>query len=282
MKFHDISAGDLEHHVLDIIRCDAQENPGRLAVYLEGGHFDPRYPTTNFAEQSLHHALRIASQVPGENKKNVRLALGILVDDLGLQCGTQACHSPSLIPEAEQDGQLPAGLESILAQYPVVKRHRLIIQRERTCKNRGIQTLKTLMAHHRHTPFDELETETIGDGEKIYFRTGHAPRVLLAESRSKDIWTAKCPMIMAQHYRDVVRDVTKLHPRTDVIHIIDISEIDDYTRVIRGAEVATRLLLQPALVNQHVIITSLFLSPFGSDEFAAHSISNLMTVSEKE
>lgn len=275
MPFQEIEKCEIENKVIDIINNDIQQASGIPAIYIEGGHFDPRYPVTDFAVKSLHYALRIANHTISQYKKRVRLALGILVDDLGLQCGADACEILPSAVESTIDSELPSELEAILAQYPIVKRDRLVIQGERTCKNRGIQTLRRIMTRHARSQLSELETEEKGDIQRITFRNGKSQRILLAESKSKDIWTAKCPVIMAQHYSDVVKNVEKLHPQANAVHIIDFSETDDYNKVINGAELAIKLMLQSENVaGKSVTISNLFLSPFGDDEFVTHSVSN--------
>lgn len=268
-----MSAKDIiKNNILNIINNNLQNSSGVPVIYLEGGHFDPRYPVTDFAVNSLHYALRIASQTIYEHKKRVRLALGILVDDLGLQCDAEICE---ILPEAvEKESEIPPKLEAILAQYPIVKRDRLVIQRERACKNRGIQTLRKVLAQQAHLLRPELETQETDGVRRIIYCNEKSQSILLAESKAKDVWTAKCPVIMAQHYSDVVRTVKKLHPMTNAVHIIDFSEVDDYNKVINGAELAVKILLEPAITAERkVTITNIFLSPFDDEEFVIHAVS---------
>lgn len=265
----------IKNYVGNLINNDIKQSSGIPVFYLEGGHFDPRYPVTDFAINSLHYALRIASQTISEHKKRVRLALGILVDDLGLQCGVEACEMSPLVTDTKVENEIPPELELILAQYPIVKRDRLVIQGERTCKNRGIQTLRKVMAQHASSPRPELKTEEIDSIQKIIYRNEKSQPILLAESKSKGVWAAKCPMIMAQHYIDVVKTVEKLHPQTNAVHIIDFSETDDYNKVINGAEFAIKLLLQSETVaGKKIAISNIFLSPFDNNEFVANTVSN--------
>lgn len=280
MKMNDLTLSDLEDKILSVIHREVNHYTPKIpAFYLEGGHYDPRYPVNEFAKKSLHHALDIASNAIVNHKKNLKISLGILIDDLGLQCGAESCE---ILPtqlnntdDAEESGELPKELDAILAQSKIVKRERMMIQGERTCKNRGIQTLRRILDLHRTTPLPELEIEEAESLTKIFFVNQEGQRVLLAESKSKDVWTAKCPVIMAQHYSDVYDRVAKLHPQAHALHIIDFSETDDYNKVINGADVAMKLFLRNERIGDRAVkITNIFLSSFDDDDYIIHSTSH--------
>ncbi|CAI1075865.1 Uncharacterised protein [Serratia rubidaea] len=280
MKLNGHTLNEIEEKALAIIHREVDEYTPKIPVmYLEGGHYDPRYPVNEFAQKSLRHALDIANNAIARHKKDLKISLGILIDDLGLQCGVESCEIAPELPEnsdgAEEHGELPNALAAILAQYKIVKRERMVIQGERACKNRGIQTLKRILERHKTTPFPELEIEESAALTRIFFVNEEGQRVLLAESKAKDVWTAKCPVIMAQHYSDVYDRVAKLHPQSHALHIIDFSETDDYNKVINGADVAMKLFLRNKSVgNRAVKITNIFLSSFDDEDYIIHSTSH--------
>ncbi|OMQ24494.1 hypothetical protein [Serratia oryzae] len=290
MKLTEINLNKLERKIIGIISNDIKLiTPQIPVIYLEGGHYDPRYPVTEFSVTSLHHALNIANNAIINHKKNLKISLGVLVDDLGLQCGADYCDiSPlpeNIINEEESTGELPLSLEGILAKYTIVKRERVIVQGERNCKNRGIQTLRRTLNQHNKTPFPELdiEEESGTQASKIFFINEDGQRIVLSESKSKDVWIAKCPLIMAQHYSDVYHRVSRLHPQTHSVHIIDFSETDDYNKVINGADVAIKLFLaKEQTANREVKITNVFLSPYEEEDYIIHSTSNKVEALETE
>lgn len=284
MKLTEADLGNVGKQLIDIINNDViAQVPEIPLFYLEGGHFDPRYSLTDFSINSLELAIGIANNIIIKHKKDIKVALGILIDDLGLQCGAEVCEISSLPSDSDAEqrlaGELPAGIEKILAASRIVKRDRLFVQGERTCKNRGIQSLRKILAQHQHAPFSHLDIEKNNHSENIYFINENNQRVLLAESKSKDTWIAKCPVIMAQHYNDIYHKVTSQNPQVHSVHIIDFSETDDYNKVINGASVAAKIFLHPANNSlKDVKITNVFLSPFDEDDFIIHTISNAMAV----
>ncbi|MBM7343013.1 hypothetical protein [Pantoea coffeiphila] len=284
MKLTEAALGNVGKHLIDIINLDVvNQNPEIPLFYLEGGHFDPRYSLTDFSKNSLSLAIGIANNIIIKHKKDIKVALGILIDDLGLQCGAEVCEISPLPSEMDTEqrlaGELPEGIESILAASRIVKRDRLFVQGERTCKNRGIQSLRKILMQHQVSPFSHLDIEADNQAEKIYFINEKNQRVLLAESKSKETWIAKCPVIMAQHYSDVYHKVIGQNPQVHSVHIIDFSETDDYNKVINGASVAAKLFLhQNDSAMKEVKITNIFLSPFDENDFLIHSTSNAMGV----
>lgn len=278
MRLVEKTVGKIESKLLSVIDSDVDSYfPQIPVVYLEGGHYDPRYPVTEFSIDSLHKALSIANNSIVKHKKKLKVVLGILIDDLGLQCGSDSCDISvhSSVSDEEDTDDLPAALENVLAQYSIVKRDRVMLQGERNCKNRGIQSLKRIIAQHKINPRPELFVEEAPQLTQVFFKNAQDQSILLAESKNKDIWTAKCPLIMAQHYSDIYQKVSKLHPQTSAYHIIDFSEIDDYHKVITGAEVAMKIFLRNEQTEgREMQVTNIFLSDFDQENHLINTVSN--------
>ncbi|WP_203564058.1 hypothetical protein [Deefgea sp. CFH1-16] len=218
-----------------------------------------------------------------QHKKKLKVVLGVLIDDLGLQCGAEVCDisSPLANVESIEPEKLPNELENVLAQYSIVKRDKLLLQGERNCKNRGLQALRKIIANSMHL-YPELSIEETSGLKKIIFKNEQGQKITLAESKMKDIWTAKCPLIMAQHYKDTYQKISKLNPHTNAFHIIDFSETEDYNKVITGTEVGLKLFLQREQTNHSLVkISNVFLSDFDHENYILKTMSNFeMDLSE--
>lgn len=139
-----------------------------------------------------------------------------------------------------------------MAASRLVKRERVLVSSERNAKNRGIARLKRMLSS------PEIESRggrqgdlaAIGglrrsrhhDAERITFDVGRS--VLLAEIHG-DSWSVKCPMVMAQHYLDVVAKIRQRFPAGPRLVLVDWSELLDQPKVKAGADVAVRLAGEP-------------------------------------
>ncbi len=205
-------------------------------IFLEGGHFSPKYGPTEFSINSLQEAIDLASNLISEFKKKIRVVLGILIDDLGLNC-ENICN-PTIEKIKQGNGPLPAAIEIILSKSPIIKRDRVIISSERNAKNRGIETLKKIATE---SALIEVKEET--GLRRIYFLADDGQRVLCAQSNGNN-WVAKCATIMAQHYKDVSRKLDQRFPEKYRQIIVDFSEASDQIKVNRSSELAIRLFLE--------------------------------------
>lgn len=277
MQLKEKVVGKVEQELLKLIQKDVETNcPSVSAFYLEGGHFDPRYPPSDFSINSLVKVLDIANNAILIHKRKLKAVLGILIDDLGLQCGTQVCDISVPMTGSETKGLAPVPqlLEEVLEKYTIVKRERLILQGERNCKNRGIQSLKKIVTHYLDD-YPELSLEETDGITKIIFSNSQGQDIVLAESKGKDIWTAKCPLIMAQHYKDTYQKISKLNPQLNAFHIIDFSEMDDYHKVVNGTEVVLKLFLNDEQINSNKLkITNVFLSDFDAEHYTINTMNS--------
>lgn len=277
MRLSEQPLGPLERKLLEDIDAHVSGAGASLPmVFLEGGHYDPRYPVVDFAVDTLRFALNIANNAILRHKKKLKLAIGVLVDDLGLQCGTDHCDVDTARQIAAVDNEtLPQELETVLGEYSIMRRDRLIVQGERNCKNRGLTTLRKLIDAQSRSPSLPLRMEEQPALRRAYFRRDNYQEVLLAESKNKGVWTAKCPLIMAQHYKDVLEKISRRHPQAGSYHLVDFSEADDYNKVTAGTDAAMHLLLTDEQTGgKKVTITNAFLSDFDPDSYQLHHASN--------
>ncbi len=254
-----------------------QDQP--LVVYLEAGHFDPRFTDPEdleFARESLQGAIDLGNNLVVEHRDRVRLVFGILVDNLGLNCGDQGC---SIKPgagtfNAEKD-PLPAELEALLVASPLVKRNRVMLHDERNAKNRAIEKLRRKLKSN----VANLVRVPSADGNKseVFFRKDTPDEVLLANIAG-DSWSAQCPLIMGQHYVDVFDALDhryrgsnrEVYPKM----VIDFSEQMDRQKVTRGSQVGLGLFLPPTSLPHH-IVNVCFWDPQGDRYDLDHFSANL-------
>jgi hypothetical protein len=231
-------------------------------VFLEGGHFDPRFGADDFSKASLDAALDLGSHLIRVYGRRLRVVFGVLQDDLGLDCAGDACSLGERGPSDPRAG-LPDALEARLAACRYVKRDRVEVFRERAAKNRGISRLRRILAAGS-VPF--LCEETAGEETRILLQADDGQRVLLACRRGA-AWVASCPLIMAQHYADVVSRLDRRFSHSPVL-LIDYSRLADRNKVERGAELALRLMIADAAAPCH-IINVFYADDAGQHAFAA-------------
>jgi hypothetical protein len=199
-------------------------------IYLEAGHFDPRTNLSSFSEQSLIDALVIATHLILEQKHALKLVIGILIDDLGLECDEQACHRVPNRPLEQQP--LPAELLDILNGFPIVKLERLLKFSERAAKNRGIASLKKQLQNQNLTGFVCKPEQGY---YSIYYQSSEDSFLLAKQFQAR--WVAKCPLIMAQHYKDVMKQLRNRFFEATHFLLVDFSEMFDRNKVSAGTKI---------------------------------------------
>ena len=229
----------------------------KAVILLEAGHFDPRHGATEFSKETLRDALFMIRSLVKEYGKSVRIILGILIDDLGLECGETAC---TITPGATRPGstdEIPQELEEIL-KSPYVKRDRLLISSERTCKNRGLLTLKKLLK--TDTFEDKISLiPTPNQDTKVFFEDSELNQILLSEF-SGAIWKAKCPTIMGQHYVDCFAKMIERDREAEKLIIIDWSERLDIPKVTAGSQAAFKVFVSESTQQLSLHIVNIFFS----------------------
>lgn len=205
-----------------------------VAVYLEGGHYDVTAGITIFSENSLKSVVCTTESLIRNYRDRVRAILGILVNDLGQSCKTTCTEKPQT-RNVEKFEELPPELQAILAEMRYFKSEKLLVMSERAAKNRGIKTLRS------KKKCNDKRFKTV-DG-KIFFDSYDGGKYLVGENHG-EVWSAKCPTIMAQHYTDVSDRISRrfVHQNYPQI-LVDFSMMNDRSQVSAGAEIALRGLI---------------------------------------
>ncbi|MNR09672.1 hypothetical protein D3C85_1258860 [compost metagenome] len=207
--------------------------------------------------------LHIANNLITVYKGRVRIVIGILVDNLGLQCTENSCEISGAEKPSELSQELPSEIEKILGEYFIVKRDKLIISNERNCKNKTISFLKKLI----QTPHPNISVQDSGDTQSVNYLAEDQQQIQLAEIKNTVTWTAKCPSIMAQHYTGTLGKILKRFPEAEDITIIDFSEIEDINKVTRGVETAFNVYLPEMDAASNVGIINVFMTDFGAEQY---------------
>lgn len=236
------------NNLMAIIDDIYQKNNEKTVIYLEGGHFSHSFGADDFAVNTLNDALAFGSMIKKKYQKNIKLTYGILVDDLGLACSEDSCSSLPTKTTLDLSGpELPSELESILSNSKMIKRDRVLIFSERTSKNRAITSIKKIIKKDNHIfILNEEETHTeikLIDRNQSFVmarRRGHA-------------FTAKCPAIMYQHYKDI--SIKTKQRFTDVrnIIIVDWCDLSDKTKVTQGRLAFSTLTDSNQEINHSII-----------------------------
>lgn len=260
----DILEATKKQYISDLINIveKALESSSNLVVFLEAGHFDPRFGITDFSTISMRDALDFAKGLIKRFDKKIKIVLGILIDDLGLECSETSCTiSPSPTKSAlEDDKILPKELDELLHSYFFVKRDRLLISSEKTCKNRGLLRLKKLLKSESYENVISVDARD-ATKTKVTFTDEEQNEILLAEY-SMAIWKAKCPTIMGQHYIDCFIKLQQRFVLNQKMMIIDWAEMLDYSKVTAGSQAAMKVFIPNNLEKLDLEIVNIF---FGDD-----------------
>ncbi len=210
-------------------------------VFLEGGHFDPRLGPDAFSENSLQEALDFGFMLMKMFSSKIRIVLGLLVDDLGLECGGETCSIGEKSPSAQISSveDLPSNLRKTLEKSPLFKAPRFLIFSERAAKNRAIKTLRKIQKEKKNI----VDQERVEGKTKLSFLMPSGESVLLAEQEG-EVFRAKCPSIMGQHYRDCLKKAYERFPEMHSFFIVDYSEMIDKSKVVAGANGAGKVFIQ--------------------------------------
>ena len=229
-------ASSIKDEILEIIKRNLKSTPHRpLILFLEGGHYDPRGGATEHSMNTLNLSIEITKNCIKLFDRNVRIVLGILVDDLGLECAGDVCSIPESTLKLGEGHRkdLPAELEDILANTKFVKRDRVVISSERNAKNRGIAALKKII--------DTRTPANLKLVDNVFLYLDGIAEVPISTVNG-DFWSAKCPLIMGQHYFDSFVKNEKRFDKSRPQMLVDFSDIYDRNKVTNGAKVCLNLL----------------------------------------
>lgn len=209
-------------------------NQDVVVIYLEAGHFNSAYGVDEFSINSLQDAILLGNLLIKKYNKNIKLVYGILIDNLGMSCSEDFCTiSPNPV-KSEPNDHLPDELEVIIAESKLLKRDKLALFYERAAKNRSIETLKTLLKKN----IPEIKHVVKDNNSEIIFQSYDNQNQFLLAKRHDHQFVAKCPALLAQHYKDINLMLHKRFPSNQHAIVIDWSELDDAIKVKQGKQAA--------------------------------------------
>ncbi|MCV9927068.1 hypothetical protein OIU83_05370 [Flavobacterium sp. LS1R49] len=274
MKLELFKLNLLENNIFQLIEKYISENQFMTPpiIYLEGGHYDPRYEISDFSLNSLTHVLNISNNLIVKHKGDIKIVIGILVDNLGLSCNENTCEITNHSETIKNNDTLPEEIEKILNKYLIVKREKIIISNEKNCKNKTISFLKkSIKLNH-----DSITIEDKNGVLSILYHAQDNQFIQLAEIKNDVIWIAKCPSIMAQHYSNITDKILKRFNDASDITIIDFSESEDMNKVTRGVEVAVNVYIPTVINTERVNIHNVFMTDYGDNQYTiANTFSKL-------
>lgn len=221
------------------------------AVVLEGGHFDSTIGADAFAENSLRTAVALGQDLISRHRKGVRVVFSVLENDLGMVCDGPICNISTGKSRARTEG-LPPKLEEILRTTRLVKRERVIVESERTCRNRGLKLLRSFQ--QANGEFTCPRIRSLPDGSVVFnnraFETASIGKI------AGGVWSAQCPLIMAAHYSGLQRIVRTRFPDTERLMVVDFSDIHEQGKVMNGADLFSALACGDYKTSIHNIFWS--------------------------
>ncbi|KMK46602.1 hypothetical protein DN619_10790 [Klebsiella michiganensis] len=126
---------------------------------------------------------------------------------------------------------------------------------ERTSKNRSIESIKKKLKDNTE---GLLITEN-GSHTEIKLSVPDVIPFVLAR-KNGDVFTAKCPAIIFQHYKDILFKLKQRFTEARDFVIIDWSDFSDHNKVVQGR---TALTVMQKPQNHNLTIANIF---FGDDE----------------
>lgn len=209
---------------LDYLVKNSQSKNQQIVIYLEAGHYNSSYGVDDFSINSLNDACLLGKTLIKKYQKKIRLIYGVLVDNLGMSCSEESC-SITTSQNSEEKGDLAEELEDIIKENTYIKRDKLCLFFERATKNRAVESLKTLLKNN----VTELSEEIGEPYNDIIFQNS-----FLLAKRKEHQYVAKCPALLAQHYKDIQLMVKKRFPENEHCIVVDWSELDDQNKVLQG------------------------------------------------
>jgi hypothetical protein len=213
-------------------------------------------------------ALQLTEALIRTYVRRVRVMLAVLVDDLGLGCGPDACTRDTTLAAPAPD-TLPAALEARLSAHRLVRRDRVVLTTERNARNRGLAALRGW----EEVP-DLLAWHGAAGARRAVFHSDDGAQIPLAEETGPGRWTARCPLLMAQHYADLRATAARRYAPAWPTVIVDLSVGADQPKVTRGAELAVRRpharrdQLPDAIVNLFEADGSAGVARFAPEDYA--------------
>jgi hypothetical protein len=234
----------------------------RFLVVLEGGYFTTTYGADEFTIQSQRSVFRVAKQLKRIFGNDIRIVFGVLGNDLGQICASDANVCEIGTPNDNAQITIPDKLQFELDAHPHLRANQLIFLTEKRARNRGLRYFREY--YHRYR--DDIESGSshlaaveTPVGIQLYFRATDGQETAVALKREGWQWSSYCPLIMAQHYADVSQQARKLFSRIDNCIVVDLAFIEDRHKVGKGAELALRSY-------EHMSDVTILNVCFGDDE----------------
>lgn len=155
------------------------------------------------------------------------ITIGVLVNDLGMICGDNACNiSPKM------DNAVQELIDGFCSNFPDFSSH---VRTEKHMKNKGLRKIKKIIKRKLDQssllyPIEYSPTHT------DWYHQSELDNDILLFQEKHESWIAKCPTIMGAYYLTCMKDIDS---DADSV-IIDFCSFSDRDKVKKGAEVALR------------------------------------------
>ncbi len=232
---------DLKQTLLDLILESASYSQGkRQIVYLEGGYYDTRFGPQDFSTNTLSMVINISEEIVKRKYKITRVILGVLVNNIGIVCGEDACVISNKENDSKSDEALviPKVLTDMLKESKVTKNDPAIFTNEKTLRNRGLRLVKEIVGSPKKY---SIVLDKNKDGEDLCSVMIGEDKIPLTIKKGKT-WAARCPLIMGQHYADLYIKISKKYGENINLLVVDMGEMYDRHKMNNGAKVAFMLL----------------------------------------
>ena len=194
----------------------------------------------DFSINTLSMAIHVAEEIVKRKYKVTRVLLGVLVNNIGIVCGEDAC----VIPNKESDFNnnealvVPHILTDMLNKSKVTKNDPVIFTNERTLRNRGLRLVKEIVDESKKYSIVMDKNKEGADLCSVLIEEDKIPLTI----KKGKTWAARCPLIMGQHYADLYIKISKKYGENINLLIVDMGETYDRHKMNNGAKVAFMLL----------------------------------------
>lgn len=198
----------------------------RKNIFIQGGYFEGDSGIDRFSQRTAKIALELATLFRNSEVEH-NITLGVLVNDLGMTCGADACNmSPN------KDIPIQELIDGFCSKFPDFSSH---VRTEKHMKNKGLRKIKKIIKRELDQasllyPIEHSPTHT-----DWYHQSELDNDILLFQEKHQS-WIAKCPTIMGAYYLTCMKDIDS---DADSV-IIDFCSFSDRDKVKKGAEVALR------------------------------------------
>lgn len=220
---------------------DAEELLDGVSFVIQGGYFELPEGPTPFSVATARLAAGLAEMLP---TGNATPACVILVNDIGLNCGSSHCVLSE--PSGDPDELVRAGCSDLASVAGLDGRADVI--RERVLRNRSLRLAgKVAAGKGARTTQGKVIRPGAADHPGYrpggFYLAGRGGGDVLLFEQADGTHAAKCPLIMGFLYQDMA-----LHAALAAggrVVLIDFCRYADRDRVRQGYEVYQRLLAKP-------------------------------------